>query len=180
MEILQTLISSPLTISNKWFLCFLPFHIEFCHQVIQKNSVIYHYKTKNEWLSNFWMIMNKQSSKGKNSILPNVTEYLFLQIFFRSVPCIEMANTWQYLYLNIAIAIKKMTDSFGLKLVQFFVKLVCYKKINSLHFNIFRLHHGRKKLYDIYMYIIVAICSFESFDRFCLLGIYTKGSSIYL
>ena len=35
------------------------------------------------------MIMNKQSSKSKSSIIPNVTEYLPLQNFLRTVPCNE-------------------------------------------------------------------------------------------
>ena len=38
------------------------------------------------------MILNKQSSKGKSPIIPNVTEYLLLKNVLCFVTCIEMAK----------------------------------------------------------------------------------------
>ena len=73
--------------------------------------------------------MNKQSSKGKSSIIPIVTEYLLLQNFLGAVPCIEHANAWQFLCLKCkkmcwgnSHCKTKVTDPFAIKLDQFFVK----------------------------------------------------------
>ena len=57
------------------------------------------------------MILNKQSPKGKSSIIPNVTEYLLLKNFLCSVTCIEMANAWQFLCLKFKKRCVKETVS---------------------------------------------------------------------
>ena len=85
-----------------------------CNIIITKPRMSDHQYRKWLWISNH--------QKGKCSIIPYVTEYLLLQNFLPSVPCIETTTVWQFLCL------KCTSDRFiCFKLVQFFVNLVCYK-----------------------------------------------------